>query len=294
MTALAGPVAAAAHMLSQPFMARAYLAGSFIALCCGLVGYFVVIRAQVFAGDALSHVAFTGAMAALVAGVDLRAGLFGGCVGFGVALALLGRKGRPDDVVIGNTFVWLLGLGTLFLTVYTTSQSGGGTAGVSVLFGSVFGLSAATARTAALVGAGVAAALLAIARPLLFSSVDEAGAAARGVPVKTIGAVFLAIVGATAGEATQVVGALLLLGLVSAPAAAARRVTARPWLALALSGAFAVGSVWVGLALAYAVPALPPSSAIVGVAAGCYLVAAAGSARSDRWLNRESVGLHRH
>ncbi len=283
------PFTGIAHMLSQPFMVRAFLAGTLIAAACGLVGYFVVLRAQVFTGDALSHVAFTGALAALAAGADLRVGLFVGCVAFAVAMAVLGPRGRADDVVIGSTFAWVLGLGVLFLTLYTTSASGGGgTTGVSVLFGSIFGLSGGQAAAAALIAAGLVVAMAGIGRPLLYASVDEAVAAAQGIPVRALGVGFMAVVGVTAGEATQAVGALLLLGLLAAPAAAAQRLTGRPWPGVALAAALGVGETWAGLALAYAAPALPPSFAILAVATAGYLAAVAAPAftRGDRRRTR--------
>jgi zinc/manganese transport system permease protein len=264
-------------MLSQPFMAHAFLAGTFIALAAGLVGYFVVLRRQVFTGDALSHVAFAGALAALAIGIDLRIGLFAACVIFALAMASLGQRGQADDVVIGSVFAWVLGLGVLFLTIYTTSRSAGnGRAGVSVLFGSIFGLSGSQAVTAALIGLGVSVVMAVIARPLLFASIDEAVAAARGVPVRLLGLLFLVLVGVTAGEATQAVGSLLLLGLIAAPAGAAYRLTRRPFRALWLSAVLAVGSMWLGLSLSYAAPSLPPSFAILAVATAIFAVSYAG------------------
>ena len=116
-----------------------------------------------------------------------------------------------------------------------------------------------------------------IARPLLFASIDEAVAAARGVPVRLLGIGFLALVGATAAEATQAVGALLLLGLLAAPAATALLLTDRPYRGMAISAGLAVAEMWAGLALAYAVPAMPPSFAIIAVATAAYLAACAGS-----------------
>lgn len=268
------PIIGIGHILSQPFLARAVVAGTVIAASAGLVGYFVVLRRQVFTGDALSHVAFTGALAALAAGVDLRIGLFAACVVFAMAMGSLGRRGRPDDVVIGTTFAWVLGLGVLALSIYTTNASAGnGVAGVNVLFGSIFGLSTSQATIAVVIGAGVIVALVAIARPLLFASVDEAVATAQGLPVRWLGLGFLALVGITAGEATEAVGALLLLGLLAAPAAAAQRLTARPYAGLGLSAAIAVGSTWAGLALAYALPRLPPSFTILSVTTTAYLAA---------------------
>jgi zinc/manganese transport system permease protein len=261
-------------MTWPPFLLHALLAGTAIAAAAGLVGYFVVLRAQVFTGDALSHVAFTGALAALALGIDERFGLFAATVGVGITLGALGDRGRADDVVIGSLFAWILGLGVFFLTLFTTRNSASnGNAGVNVLFGSIFGLNLAEALIAAIVAAALAAVVLAIARPLLFASIDGAVAAARGVPVRLLGYGFLALVGATAAEATQAVGALLLLGLLAAPAGMAQRLTVRPYLALLISAGLAVAAMWAGLALSYTVPALPPSFAILAVATGGYALA---------------------
>jgi zinc/manganese transport system permease protein len=268
------PLVGIAHMLEHPFLRYAFLAGTAIAIASGLTGYFVVLRGQVFTGDALSHVAFTGALAALAAGIDLLLGLYVACVVVALAMAALGSRGRADDTVIGSVFAWILGLGALFLTIYTTSSSGTDAAsGVNVLFGSIFGLSSSRAITDTLVALGVATAVVAIGRPLFFASIDEAVARARGVPVRTLGFVFLGLVGITAAAATQAVGALLLLGLLAAPAGAAQRLTARPFRALCLSAGIAVVSMWIGLTIAYAHPSVPPSFGILAVATGSYLLA---------------------
>jgi zinc/manganese transport system permease protein len=260
-------------MFAHEFFRNALLAGTSIALACGLVGHFLVLRAQVFAGDALSHVAFTAALAAAAAGVDTRIGLFAGTVAFALILGGIGERASADDVTIGIVFAWILGLGVFFLALFSTGSGGGnGLLGARALFGSIFGLSAGDARLAAVIGVGIVATILAIARPLLFASVDLAVAATRGVPVRVLGLLFLALAGATAGEATQAVGALLLLGLLAAPAGAAQRLSANPYVALALSGAFAVLAVWLGLVLSYLIPSLPPSTAVIGVAAAIYLL----------------------
>ena len=262
-------------MLAHEFMRNALLAGTFVGLACGLVGYFVVLRAQVFAGDALSHVAFTGALGAAALGLDLLGGVFVATICGGLAIGALGERARADDVAIGSLFAWTLGLGALFLAIFTTqrSGSGNGAAGVRVLFGSIFGLSAHDVHVSMAIALAAAAMLLAIARPLLFSSLDEGVAEAQGVPVRALGLLFLALLGVVAAEATQAIGALLLLGLLAAPAGAALRLTTRPWLGLAVSAALAVGSVWLGLTLAYVVPSIPPSSAVIGVAVAVYAVA---------------------
>jgi len=291
-------VGSVTSILSHPFMRDAFLAGTGIAASCGVVGYFVVLRGQVFTGDALSHVAFTGALAALAAGFDLRLGLFGATVSVAVGMGVLGRAGQADDVVIGSVFAWTLGLGVLFLSIYTAGSSGSnGTAGVSVLFGSILGLSAGAAQTAAAIGAAVCAGIVLVARPLLFASVDEGIAAAAGVPVRALGIGFLALVGVTAAETTQAVGALLLLGLLAAPAAAAHRLTDAPYRGMALSAGIAVLAMWAGLTLSYVAPATPPSFAIVAVATAVYAVSAGrgtvlrGLTRTDRSSRRYPADL---
>jgi hypothetical protein len=184
------PFVGIAHMLDHPFLRSAFIAGTGLALAAGLVGHMLVLRGQVFSADALSHVAFTGALAALAFGIDLRVGLYGACVVFAVLMAALGRRATADDTVIGSVFAWVLGIGALFLSVFTTSQSGtgtGGDAGVNVLFGSILGLTNSQTLVDAIVTVVVAALVVVIGRPLLFASLDPEVASARGMPVRLLG-----------------------------------------------------------------------------------------------------------
>jgi zinc/manganese transport system permease protein len=261
-------------MFGHEFVRHAYLAGSLVALACGCVGWFVVLRAQLFAGDALSHVAFVGAIAAAVLGVDERVGLFALTLAVAGGMAALGARGAADDTVIGTTFAWILGIGILLITLLATSSAGGsGTTTVNTLFGSIYSLSASAAQLAAAIAGAVVVAVGASFRPLLFSTLDLELAAARGLPVRLIGGGLLAVLAIVTAEATQAVGALLLLGLLAAPAGAAHQLTSAPRAGFVLSGALALASMWIGLALAYAVPSLPPSSAVIGVAAASYAAA---------------------
>ena len=274
-------------MFAHEFMRNALLAGTFVGVACGLVGYFVVLRAQVFAGDALSHLAFTGALGAAVLGLDIVAGLFFATIVGGIVIGALGDRARADDVAIGTFFAWTLGLGVLFLSIFTTSSSAGnGTAGVRVLFGSILGLSGADVRTSVSIAMLASAALLTIARPLLFASLDAGVAAAQGVPVRALGLGFLALLGLVAAEASQAVGALLLLGLLAAPAGAAHRITSNPYRGLLLSAVLAVASVWIGLTLSYAFPTLPPSSMIIATAVAAYVLAFAATVGRRRPVGR--------
>jgi zinc/manganese transport system permease protein len=253
-----------------------------VAVVCGLVGYFLVLRGQVFAGTAQGHIAYTGAMAALVAGFDPRVGLFAATIMAGVALGAMGRRGA-DDVAIGSFFSWILGLGALFLTYYTTHGSGNnGTANVNVLFGSIFGINDQARTVAVAVAAGLGVVVIVIARPLLFATIDPAVAQAAGVPTRLLSSLFLAVVGATVAEATQIIGALVVLGLLAAPAAAAARLTTRPWHGFWLSALLATAAIWIGVTITYAVPAAPATFTIMSAAATIYLIAVVIGARGRR------------
>jgi zinc/manganese transport system permease protein len=283
-------------MLAHEFVRNAYLAGTFVALACGVVGWFTVLRGQVFAGDALSHVAFVGAIAAAVVGVDERVGLFALTLGLAAVMAGLGRRAQADDVTIGVVFSWVLGIGVLLIAVLSTSSSGGsGLIVANTLFGSIFGLGVGQGIVAAAIGLGVVLAATAIARPLLFATLDPELAGLHGVPVRVLGLALLLLIGVVTAEGTQAIGALLVLGLIAAPAGAALRLTSRPYLGMALSAGIALAAMWGGIALSYAVPSLPPSTAIIALAAGAYALASLASTIA-LWLaghregDRRSVG----
>jgi len=277
------------ELVTEPFVWHGLLVGSAVAVVAGLVGFFTVLRGQSFAGDALSHVSYAGAGAALVIGLDLRLGLFAATLAIGALLGLIGGRWIADDVVIGTTFAWILGLGVLFVSIYNTN--GGGTNGsvtTSVLFGSIFGISTRATVTAVAVAAGLLLVMLAIGRPLLFASLDPVVAGARGIPVRALNIGFLLVLAAAAAEITQVIGAILLLGLLAAPAGAAIRLTSRPWRAAVLSVVIALGSVWVGVALALVVAVIPVSFGIVATASATYGLSALGSSRRRHRDSRQA------
>ncbi len=267
-------------MFAHDFVRHAYLARTGIALCCGVLGWFVVLRAQLFAADALSHVAFVGAIAAAAIGIDERIGLFALTVALGAGMAGLGRRAQGGDAEIGLVFAWVLGIGLLLLAVLARSSGGAnGVTAANALFGSIYALTAGASTGAAAVGVGVTSAVLLAVRPLLFSSLDAELAAIRGIPVRALGAGFLVALALITADGTQAVGALLILGLLAAPAGAAHRLTTTPGRGIALSAVLAVGAMWGGLALSYVIPSLPPSSAIIGLAAAAYT----GAAGWERW-----------
>ena len=258
-------------ILALDFMRNAFVAGGCIALAAGLVGYFVVLRNEAFTADALGHTAFTGSLGGLLAGLNLLAGAFGSCVAVALAIGTLGGRGRGRDVAIGTVFAWVLGLGVLFLSIYTSSRSASsGTLGVSVLFGSILSLQPLQVVVGSAAGIATALVLLLVARPLLFLSVDPDVAVTRGVPARALSAVFLVLVAVTVAESVQAVGALLIFALMVTPAAIAQNLSARPWAAMVLSAGIAVAVVWAGLVLSFYVP-YPASFFITALAFAGYL-----------------------
>jgi zinc/manganese transport system permease protein len=274
---------AAGFMFSHRFVRDAFIAGTPVTIAAGLAGYFVVLRNQVFVTDVLSHIAFTGALAAYAFAIDPLFGLFATTIAFALGGAALGERAGGQDVITGSVFAWVLGLGVLFLSVYASGHgSTSGSAGISVLFGSIYSLDRAHLLVALGTGTAVVLVLAAIARPLLFSSLDPDVAATRGIPVRALGLAFVVLVAVTVAEAVQIVGALLIIGLMVTPAAAAVRLTSRPYAALALSPLIAVASLWLGLTANYAAPDVPVSFAVVGIAFAVYVAALIAGAVGPR------------
>jgi len=258
-------------ILALDFMRNAFVAGGFIAFAAGLVGYFVVLRNQVFTTDVLGHAAFTGSLGGLLAGLNLLTGIFGSCIAVALAIGTLGGRGRGRDVATGTVFAWVLGVGVLFLSLYTTSLSAAsGSVGVSVLFGSILSLQSFQVIVASVAGVVTTLVTVAIARPLLFMSVDPDVAVARGVPARALTALFMILVAVTVAEAVQAVGALLIFGLMVTPPAVAQNLSTRPWLGMLLSALIALAVVWAGLVLAFYI-SYPASFFITTIAFVAYL-----------------------
>src|SRR5437764_9535052 len=159
-------------MLSYDFMRQAFLAGTTLSVVAGLIGYFVVLRHQAFAGESLSDVAFTGALGGAALGLNPLASLLITTIVVAVVMGGFGERLRSRDVAIGTVLAWVLGLGVLFLSLFTAHVSGTGTgfSGVTVLFGNLLGISSDQTRSIALISALAVLVLLLIARPLLFAS----------------------------------------------------------------------------------------------------------------------------
>ncbi len=253
-------------MLAYDFMRTAFAAAAIVAVMSGLVGYMLVLRGQSFAGHALSHVGFTGATGAVLLGVSPLGGLVAATLAAGIGMGLLGERLAGRDVAIGMVLAVALGLGLLFLHFFTAYA----TQATALLFGNVLGVDRPTLLALAGMGAVTVAGLAAIARPLLFATLQPELAEARGVSLRLLSVLFLALVALATAACAQVVGVLLVFTLMVGPAAAAQRLTARLGRGLALSVALALAQAWLGVALAFWTD-WPTSFWISALSGGCYL-----------------------
>jgi zinc/manganese transport system permease protein len=264
-------------MLDYEFMRTAFAAGFVAALVAGAVGYFLVLRALTFAGHALSHVGFAGATGALLVGLPPLWGLLAFTLGAAVLMGLLGERLRGRDVAVGVVLVLSLGLGVLFLNLYTAHA----TQATTLLFGNVFGVSRASLLELAALAVISLAGLAVISRPLLFATLDPELAEAKGLSLRLVSVLFLLVVAVAVAEAVQIVGVLLVFALMVGPGAAAQRLTSNLKLGVALAMALAVAESWTGIALAYATD-WPPTFWITTLSVAVYLLSVAGvAARSS-------------
>ncbi|MDA8090422.1 MAG: metal ABC transporter permease [Nitrospiraceae bacterium] len=255
-------------LLRQPFVENAFIAGTLIAVASAVVGYFVVLRGQAFAAHALSHIGFAGATLAVLIGTSPLLGISWFTVAAALAMGAFGKRIRGRDVEIGIVLAFALGLGVLFLKLYTRSAS----ETASILFGSIFSVTRANIIGTIIMGCASLLLLAAIFRPLLFSSIDPEAAETRGVPIKPLSVLFMFLLAITVAEAIQVVGILLVFALIVAPASIAQHITRKPFSAIALAVALGIAFVWCGLLLSLAT-SLPVSFYIAALAAVSYFIA---------------------
>ncbi len=261
------------QLFSFDFVQNAFLGGTIVAIVAALVGYFVVLRAQAFAGEALTDIGFAGATAAALLGISSLLGMLGLTLLSALGMGALGDRLRGRDVEIGMVLSFALGLGVLFLSIYSQESASHANAGINVLFGSVLSITRTDVYLALGCSILVLGVLAFLFRPLLFASIDPTVAEARGVPVRLLSTLFLLLVAATVAESVLIVGVLLVTALLIAPAAAAVNVTHRPRTSLILAVLLSLGITWGGLLLAFVgtFRHLPVGFYIATLSTLCYL-----------------------
>ncbi|CAM2141171.1 Metal ABC transporter permease [Pararobbsia alpina] len=234
-------------MFAYDFMVNAFAAAGIVALVAGIVGFFLIMRGQTFAGHALSHVGFTGATGAVLIGVSPLWGLIGFTVLAGIGMGALGERLAGRDLAIGMILSLSLGFGLLFLHFFTAYA----TQVTALLFGNVLGVSRDTLKILVALGVLCLAALAAMGRPLLFATLQPELAEAKGVSLRTVSILFLVIVSVAVAECAQIVGVLLVFTLMVGPAAAAQNMTTRLSTGIVLAAVLALAEAWLGITLAF-------------------------------------------
>ncbi|MEW1824101.1 metal ABC transporter permease [Streptomyces sp. NPDC088196] len=284
------PVTGLRQIWAFPFMVNAFRAGTVVAVLAAVMGWFMVLRRQSFAGHTLAVVSFPGAACATLLGISASFGYFAFCVGGALVIAAIPRAGQgggsgQESALTGTVQAFLLACGFLFVALYKGFLGGVN----SLLFGSFLGITTLQVTVLTIVAALALGALTVIGRPLLFASVDENVAAGRGVPVRALSVVFLVLLGTATAEASQITGTLLVFALLVMPAAAAQQLTARPALSLALSVLIALAVTWTGLIAAYYSP-YPIGFYVTTFAFAGYLLARATRALDSAVGKRRFAG----
>jgi zinc/manganese transport system permease protein len=265
-------------MLEYDFMQNAFVAGGIVALVAGVVGFFLVMRGQTFAGHALSHVGFAGATGAVLLGLSPMGGLVAATLLGGVTMGLLGERLQGSDIAIGSVLSLALGLGMLFLHFFTAYA----TQATALLFGNVLGVSTEMLWTLAILGILCLLLLAVFARPLVFASLQPELAEAKGVSLRLISVLFLAIVALATAGCIQIVGVLLVFTLMVGPAATAQQLTTRLGYGVALSATLALAEAWLGIMLAFYTD-WPTSFWITALSGAAYLIATLARKASFSW-----------
>ncbi|WP_037361113.1 metal ABC transporter permease [Amycolatopsis orientalis] len=239
------------ELWSFPFMVNAFRAGTIVAVVSAVLGWFMVLRRQTFAGHTLAVVGFPGAAGATLLGIGAGYGYFAFCVAAALVIAAIPRGGKEshghESAATGTVQAFALACGFLFIALYKGFLNGVN----ALLFGTFLGITDADVLVLLAVTAVVLAVLAVVGRPLLFASADPIVAAARGVPVRLLSIVFLVLLGAAVAAASQITGTLLVFALLVMPAATAQALTARPGLSLVVAVVLAVAVTWFGLGVAY-------------------------------------------
>ena len=246
--------------LSASFMGNAFLAGLCIAFASGIMGYFTIARHSTFASHALAHIGLPGATGAALLGLPVSLGLGLFALGGAIVIGVLGKRASQREIATGTVLAFATGLGLFFarLSTQATQQM------QSILFGSILTITRDQIIGFAIFDGILLVVLTIIYRPLLFSSLDEQVAQAKGVPITAMNLAFMAIMAGVITIAVPAVGTLLIFALVITPAATADIIVASPFKAMVLAGVLCLISIWGGLVLSAMFPA-PPSFIIVTI-----------------------------
>ncbi|KFI71675.1 metal ABC transporter permease [Bifidobacterium merycicum] len=244
--------------LTTPFMTNAFIAGLCIALAAGVMGYFTIVRHSTFAAHALAHIGLPGATGAVLLGLPVSLGMGVFALAGALVIGALGKRVSEREIATGTVLAFATGLGLFFARLSSSASS----QMQSILFGSILTITTGQVIGFAVFDVLLVAVLAVIYRPLLFSSLDEQVAQAKGVPNGVMNVAFMAIMAGVITIAVPAVGTLLIFALVITPAATANILTGTPFRSMVVSGLLCLAAIWGGLVISAMFPA-PPSFIIV-------------------------------
>lgn len=255
-------------ILSAPFMHNAFLAGTCIAIAAGVMGYFTIARHSTFAAHALAHIGLPGATGAVLLGLPVSFGLGIFALGGALTIGALGKKASQREIATGTVLAFATGLGLFFSRMSSSASQ----QMQAILFGSILTITGDQIWGFAIFDILLLAVVAIAYRPLLFSSLDEQVAQAKGVPVGIMNVLFMTIMAGVITVAVPAVGTLLIFALVVTPAATANMLTSTPLRSILLSSILCLISIWGGLVISAMFPA-PPSFIIVAISTFFWLLA---------------------
>jgi manganese/iron transport system permease protein len=262
MDAIVGP-------LQFEFFVRALFAASIVGLVCAVVGSYMVLRGLAFMGDAVSHSAFPGVVAAYLLKGPFYVGAAIAAVGTALAIGWVSRRGNlRGDTTIGVLFAGMFALGIFLFSLipnYVGDLFG-------FLFGQVLGIGTSDLIALAVLAVIVLAIVGLLWKELLYATFDPLGAAAAGLPVGRLDYLFLALIALTIVISLQAVGIILVVAMLVTPAATAQLVTKSFGRLVAVAIVIGIASPIVGLYLSYWANAASGAT-IVLVETGLFLVA---------------------
>lgn len=237
-----------AELLGSGIFQRALLAGLFLALACGLLGVFMVLRKEAMIGHGLSHVAFSGLALGFLVGIMP--------LGFAIFICLLGalfiqeirEKGSlPGDTALGIISSAGLALGILLVSL----KRGFGVELMGFLFGDILAVSPGEVWFAAILAVLIIISLKLNYYPLIFLTFDREAAIVSGVRVKKLDRLMVLLTSLTIVLGIKVVGILLVSSLMTIPAAAALQVSKSFKQTLGFSTLFSFIAMTSGILLSY-------------------------------------------
>ena len=235
-------------MWAYDFMQHAFMAGTLIAITCGLISPFIILRRNAFAAHALSHTSLTGAAGAMLIGFSTLTGQLILNIFAGILMGIIGDKVKKNDLAVSVVLTFFLGLGTYFLFLYQNHYNGDI---MGLFFGNILAVSISQIKTLLILGLFVALLISCCMRRLLFASIDPIIAQANHVSLRIQSIFFFVLLSIAVSMACQIVGVLLVFALLVLPGAISAQYCKSFYGMLMVSIVSSTASTWGALTLAY-------------------------------------------